>query len=151
LQPLDPDNRRFNPRLGAFEQITSATEVHAGSFEVLSNSPRILYFPQFASGDECDAFRDFGEARMTLSKKDLIRNRFVAHLPHERMLENATLARVLHRIARQTKHPVETFQVGGFVGGSAAAARGTAGASVGAGGVTGTAELLVLVLVVAQT
>lgn len=54
---------------------------------------------------------DFGKDQLQLSKKALIRNRFVAHLSHDGLLANATLANVLDRIARQTKHPVHTFQV----------------------------------------
>lgn len=111
LQPGDSSNRRFNPRLGLFESIHENSTVYPDSFEVLSSSPRILHFPKFISDEECDAFIDFGKERMSLSKKNLIRNRFVAHLPHDEMLANATLRRVLYRIARQTKQPVDTFQV----------------------------------------
>ena len=111
LQPGDSSNRRFNPQLGLFEPIHENATVYPDSFEVLSSSPRILHFPKFISDEECDAFIDFGKARMSLSKKNLIRNRFVAHLPHDEMLANATLRRVLNRIARQTKQPVDTFQV----------------------------------------
>eukprot|EP00750_Incisomonas_marina_P003386 INCI13091.2.p1 GENE.INCI13091.2~~INCI13091.2.p1 ORF type:complete len:323 (-),score=30.27 INCI13091.2:640-1608(-) len=109
--PGDSSNRRFNPQLGLFEPIHENATVYPDSFEVLSSSPRILHFPKFISDEECDAFIDFGKARMSLSKKNLIRNRFVAHLPHDEMLANATLRRVLNRIARQTKQPVDTFQV----------------------------------------
>lgn len=115
-------NRRFNPRKGIFEVIgnnifkkeSSSAPVHPDSFEILSNSPRILYYPQFLSDHECDIIMDFGRSGMGLSKKELIRNRFVAHLPHADMLANASIAHILKRISAQTKHPINMFQVSAF-------------------------------------
>lgn len=113
-QPLDPRNRRFNPRLGKFEPIghdpTKAPPIYPDSFEVLSNSPRIVYYPKFLTDDECDLIMDFGKDKMALSKKRLIRNRFVAHLPQADLLANASIATILRRISKQTKHPVDMFQ-----------------------------------------
>ena len=83
-----------------------------GSFEILSASPRVYYFPRFLGDDEIDALLEHAQANadgFERSFKPAVRLRSAAFVPFAEVHADPRLRAIVRRMSAETKLPLRHF------------------------------------------